>query len=145
MGRVWPSVLHVNEVRIIASNIMLPMDWQNQVKEVDVDTLNTESATSGEIDTSAETSPYTVLTPSSGKKISTRSVYMVTDSTSGEVTMKYQNSGKIIAKIYCSRYYQTSIPRANVLGDTDDPIVIEWSGLSTGAKISYTLGYKETT
>jgi len=108
-----------------------------------VDTLATESAVSGEIDTSTDTSPKVILTPSSGKAISTRGVYIFTDSTSGEISVYYTNSGNIIAKIYCSRYYNVTLPAIRFDGGTDESISISWSGLSTGSKIFYMISYKE--
>jgi len=108
---------HVREVHIKSSEAVL-----------DVDTLRTESTETGEIDTSTATSPVDVLTPSSGKKIDTRSVYIAT---------------KLLGKIYCSKFAMVRLDSVRVVGETDEPIAIEWSGLDTGAKIFYVIRYKE--
>jgi len=116
---------------------------KGQEAALDVDTLNIESTVTGEIDTSTATSPLTVLTPSSGKKISARGVAIHSDSTSGEIAVKFATSGKLVGKLYCSVMQALLCHALNVVGDTDEPLQIEWSGLSTGAKIFYAIRYKE--
>ena len=128
---------------IQGATIQVPVDIQGQAVVLDVDTLNTESTVTAEIDTSAESSPYTLLKPSSGKAISTRGAAIQTNSSAGEVVIKFANSGKIIWKIYCSKFYGNPSPRMNLTGDTDEPVVVEWSGLDTNAKIFVLLTYKE--
>ena len=123
---------HVREVHIASSGAVL-----------DVDTLRTESTETGEIDTSTATSPVEVLTPSTGKKIDTRSVYIATNSTSGEIAAKFKNSGKLLGKIYCSKFAMVRLDSVRVIGEVNEPIVIEWNGLDTGAKIFYVIKYKE--
>ena len=123
---------HVREVYIAGQKDVL-----------DVDTLRTESTKTGEIDTSTATSPVEVLAPSSGKKIDTRSVYLATNSTSGEIAAKFKNSGKLLGKIYCSKFAMVRLDSVRIVGDTNEPIAIEWSGLDTGAKIFYVIKYKE--
>jgi len=123
---------HVREVHIKSSEAVL-----------DVDTLRTESTKIDEIDTSTATSPVTVLTPSSGKKIDTRSVYIATDSTSGEIAAKFKNSGKLLGKVYCSKFAMVRLDSVRIEGDVNEAIIIEWSGLDTGAKIFYVIRYKE--
>ena len=123
---------HVREVHIASSEAT-----------VNVDTLATEQTKTDEIDTSTATSPVGILTPSDGKKIDTRSVYIATDSTSGEITAKFQNSGKLLGKIYCSKFAMVRLDAVRIEGDANEPIVIEWSGLDTGAKIFYVIRYKE--
>lgn len=109
----------------------------------DVDILATEKTVSAEIDTSAEASPYTLLTPSSGKKVATRAAVIQTDSSSGEIVIKFADSGVTIFKIYCSKFYGNPAMMLNVQGNADESVVVEWSGLSTGAKIFVALTYKE--
>jgi len=123
---------HVREVHIKSSEAT-----------VNVDTLATEQTKTDEIDTSTATSPVTVLTPSAGKKIDTRSVYIATNSTSGEIAAKFQNSGKLLGKVYCSKFAMVRLDSVRIVGDTNEPVVIEWSGLDTGAKIFYVIRYKE--
>ncbi len=123
---------HVREVHIKSSEAVL-----------DVDTLATEQTKTDEIDTSTATSPVTVLTPSDGKKIDTRSVYIATNSAAGEIAAKFQNSGKLLGKIYCSKFAMVRLDSVRIVGDANEPVVVEWSGLDTGAKIFYVIRYKE--
>ena len=109
----------------------------------DVDTLATELSASGEIDTSTETSPVTVLTPSSGKKLDTRSVYISTDSTSGEIEARFPTSGILLGKIYCSVHTMVTLHEIRFQGATNESLQISWSDLSTGAKIFWCVRYKE--
>ena len=123
---------HVREVYIAGQKDVL-----------DVDTLRTESAETGEIDTSTATSPVEILTPATGKKIDTRSVYIATNSTRGEIAAKFKNSGKLLGKIYCNKFAMVRLDSVRIAGDTNEPIIIEWSGLDTGAKIFYVIRCKE--
>jgi len=123
---------HVRKVHIASSDAI-----------INVDTLATEQTKTDEIDTSTANSPVTVLTPSDGKKIDTRSVYLATNSAAGEITAKFQNSGKLLGKIYCSKFAMVRLDSVRIVGDANEPIVIEWSGLDTGAKIFYVIRYKE--
>ena len=109
----------------------------------DVDTLASETCVSGEIDTGAETSPKTVLTPTSGYKIDTRSVYLATDSTAGEITASFPTSGKLLGKIYCSKFTMVTLKDIRITGQANESVQISWSGLDTGAKIFYVIRYKE--
>jgi len=109
---------------------------------INADILSTEDSVENEIDTSVETSPVTVLTPPSGKWISTRGAYLFSTSDTGEVEAKYMNSGKLITKLYCDKFKSTTLPLIHTKGEVDDPIGMYWSGLSSGAKIFYALAYK---
>ena len=108
-----------------------------------VDTLSTESTITVEIDTSAETSLYTLLTPASGKAIFTRRVTINTDSSGGEIAVKFANSGELIYKIYIGKFRGQVGIGLNKKGDVDEPVIVEWSGLDGGAKIFIALTYKE--
>ena len=109
----------------------------------DVDVLATESSASGEIDTSTASSPVTILTPSSGKRLDTRSVYISTDSTSGEIEVRFPTSGILLGKIYCSVHTMVTLSPIRFQGATDEGIQVSWSDLSTGAKIFWCVRYKE--
>jgi len=109
----------------------------------DVDILATELSASGEIDTSTETSPVTILTPSSGKRLDTRSIYISTDSTSGEIEAWFPTSGILLGKIYCARWTMVTLHEIRFQGAVDEPLQISWSGLDTGAKIFWCVRYKE--
>lgn len=131
------------KIHIQGSSIQVPSDIQDQYIILNVDTLGTESSASGEIDTSSETSPVTVLTPSSGKRLDTRSVYLSTDSTSGEVEAWFPTSGILLGKIYCARWTMVTLHEIHFQGAADEGIQISWSGLSSGAKIFWAIRYKE--
>jgi len=109
-----------------------------------VDALATELTVADEIDTSTETSPVTVLTPSSGKKIDTRSVYLATDSTSGTVAASFANTGQKLGVLYCSKFAMVRLDNVRKVGQADEPIQISWDSLDSGAKIFYVIRYKET-
>jgi len=111
-------------------------------KVMDVDTLKTEKTETGEINTAEETPPKTLLTPPSGKRISTRGVYVFTNSTSGEIEVRFGISNKLVAKIYCSRYYNVTLPEIHLLGLPDDPLIAYWQDLSAKAKIFWIIRYK---
>ena len=134
---------HVRKIRHAQADIMVPVDIQGQYVTLNVDTLTTESGTTGEIDTSSETSPKTVLTPSSGKKIDLRGLYLSTDSTNGTIEATFPTSNILIGKLYCSVRTRVTLQPIHLQGATDESIQISWTGLSTGAKIFYAIRYKE--
>ena len=107
------------------------------------DELAIEKTISREINTSTETSPVTLLTPPSGKRIETRGVYIFSDSSSGEVTVKFPDSNIIVMKLYCNKFSAASMPKVKFVGDVDESLQVSWSGLSTGAKIFIVLVYRE--
>ncbi len=108
-----------------------------------VDTLSTELSESGEIDTSTDTSPKTILSPTSGYKLDTRNVYLSTDSTSGEIEIKFPSSNILLGKLYASKQTMVTLQQIRFVGAKNEPIKAYWSGVSTGAKIFYCIRYKE--
>ena len=125
------------------SYIQVPVDIQGQYATLDVDVLATESGASGEIDTSTETSPVTVLTPSSGRKLDVRGVYIATDSIAGEIEVRFPTSGILLGKVYCAVHKAVTLQQIRFQGAADESIHVSWTGLSTGAKIFYAIRYKE--
>jgi len=140
------------KVKIEDSSIAVPSDLQYSYIAYDddldafksVETLKISTKTF-EIDTSTDTSPQTLLTPSSGKKLEIRGVFIFSDSTSGEVEVVFPTSNIKVAKIYCSRYYQTQLPKIKIPGVTDESLQAQWSSLSTNAKIFIVVNYIEIT
>ena len=108
-----------------------------------VDTLSSEDTVTDEIITSTESSPYTILTPTSGKTISTRGVTINTDSSGGEIAVKFANSGELIYKVYIGKFRGQVDVGLNKKGAVNEPIIVEWSGVDNGAKIFVALTYKE--
>jgi len=96
----------------------------------------------GEVDTPTVTPPVAVVTPPSDKKVSIRSILLETDSTSGEVSVKFGVSGSVIAKLYCSRLAVLNITDVVINGGAGEAVQLTWSGLSSGAKIFYIIMYK---
>jgi len=128
---------------IAGSEIQVPVDIQGQSIVLEVDTLGTESSKSGEIDTSTDTSPVTVLTPSSGKRVDTRSIYISTDSSAGEIEAKFPSSNILLGKIYCNKFAMVTLEQVRFQGDIDEPIQVSWTGVDNGAKIFWFTRYKE--
>ena len=106
------------------------------------DTLASEQTVTAEIDTGSETSPYTLVTPPAGAAVSTRMCIIQTDSSAGDVAVRFGTGGKLVYKVYCSKFYGNPAPHLNVQGAVDEPVVVEWGDLSTGAKIFIALTYK---
>jgi len=75
--------------------------------------------------------------------ITTRGVTINTDSTAGEIAVKFANSGELIYKIYVGKFKGQAGIGLNKKGAVDEPVVVEWSGVDTGAKIFVALTYKE--
>ncbi len=134
---------HVRRISHADADIMVPVDIQGQAITLNVDVLATESSASGEIDTGTASSPVTILTPSSGKKLDTRSVYISTDSSQGEIEVWFPTSNILLGKVYCSVHTMVTLSPIHFQGATDESIQISWSGLSTGAKIFWCIRYKE--
>jgi len=108
-----------------------------------VDTLATEFSASGEIDTAVDTSPKTILTPTTGRKLDTRAIYLYTDSTAGEIEARFPTSGTLLAKLYCAVHTMVTLSPVRFQGKTNEPIQISWSSLSPNSKIFYIIRYKE--
>lgn len=140
--RVTDSDIQV-PVDIQSSYIMVPVDIQGQAITLQTDELAIETSISREIDTGSETSPVTLLTPSSGKAIETRGVYIFSDSGAGEVSVEFATSGKVVMKLYCNKFSAASMPKVKFVGDTDESLQVSWSGLDTGAKIFVVVVYRE--
>ncbi len=112
---------------------------------VNVDILATETSVADEVNTGTASPPVTVVTPTPGKRIDTRSCYLATSSSSGEVWVKFKNTGKLIGKIYADKFKAIALDSIRITGEVDEPLILEWSGLDTGAKIFYVIKYKEVT
>ena len=107
-----------------------------------VDILSTEGGTADEIDTTTATSPVEIVTPPPHLRIDTRGAYLSTDSDTGRIVMRFRDSGKLIAVLYADKFKILPMPQVRITGNLGDPVIIEWSGLSSDAKIFYSLRYK---
>jgi len=119
-----------------------PIDTYGNIKVSPRDIEEDLLPASGIIDTATETSPKIIVAPPAGKRVDVRRCFVSTNSTSGKVYVKFQNSGRIITSIYPTKYGHVVLPAIRILGDPDDPVIVEWSGLDTGAEITYMLNYK---
>jgi len=131
-------------VNINGSSIDVPVTVHGSTVTLDVDTSSTELTVADEIDTSVSSvSPQTILTPTSGKQLDTRGVFLYTDSTSGEVSAKFANSGSLLAKIYATKFFGVELPDVRFTGAVNESIIVSWTGLSNNSKIFYVIKYKE--
>lgn len=96
-----------------------------------------------EIDTSSATSPVTLITPSTGKRIEVRSLYIATDSNSGRIAVEFPTSGKLVGVLYASTEGSMSVDGIAVSGAVEEALKVEWSSLTTDAKIFVLLRYAE--
>jgi len=128
--------------RLSSTKLNLIIDALEQLYTL-VDSVVNKKTISGEIDTSSVTSPVTVLTPSSGKALSIKGWALATTSASGEITIMFANSGKIIGKLYASKTSRAGLIDINIDGNVDEPVVINWNNLDPGAKIFYEITYRE--
>jgi len=97
----------------------------------------------GIIDTAVQSSPVTIITPSAGKRVDVRRAYVSTNSTGGEIYVKFKNTGKVITAVFPSKYGIAVIPAIRIPGEVDEEVIVEWTGLDSGAKIVYAINYKE--
>jgi len=114
-----------------------------QKQTLDVDTLKTEEGDSWFIDTSIESSPKLLVSPSLGKRLATRSWSIQTDSSAGEIFIRYANTLKVIGWLPASKYTQAGKDRIIIRGEKNESIFAYWQDLSTGAKILIQLAWKE--
>ena len=111
---------------------------------LNVDVLSTEDTATDEIIPSdVSGGSVDILTPSSGKKIDTRSVFLGTNSTSGEVWIHFKNSTKPLGKIYCSKFAMIALDSVRKKGGVDEPVTVSWSNLDNNSKIFCLVRYKE--
>jgi len=108
-----------------------------------VDTLKTERTTSG-IKIAVATQGYEyILQPTPGRRISTRSWLLHSDSTSGIIKMRFPNSGKILGALFCSKQGFVMHNACNITGYEDEPVLLEWSDLAPNSNIFYQITFKE--
>ncbi|RLE97802.1 MAG: hypothetical protein DRJ96_02820 [Thermoprotei archaeon] len=142
-GKIAPLYMdEYGRVGVLLFELAQPALQQLLGSTFNVDVLATEASVSGEINTATESPPKVVLSPPPGKRIDTRSAYLASNSTSGEVWAYFKNSGKLVGKIYCSKFAMIPLDSIKLTGDVDEPIVVNWSGLDANSKIFYVIRYK---
>ena len=142
-GKIKPiNIDEYGRVGVILFEFMPTALQQLLYGTFNVDIHGTEEGVADEIDTSIASSPVTIVTPPSNRRIDTRGSYLATDSDTGRVVMRFRDSGKKIAILYADKFKAITMPQIKVTGDLDDPVIVEWSGLASGAHIFYSLRYK---
>jgi len=124
------------------AGVKLPMHRYDDLEVFLTDNYKLLETESDEIDTSAQTSPVTVITPPTGYKVDVRGAFLFTDSSAGEITAYFVTSNKVLGKLYASRFASTRMPKMRKVGQVGESVAISWSGLSVGAKIFYVILYK---
>ena len=105
--------------------------------------LEIESTFSMEVVVSAASGSQTLLAPSSGKRLETRGIYIFTSANAGIISVEFQTSGQVLAKLYASRYASTTMPRCKFLGNIDESLTLVWDGLTSGDAIFTVIVYRE--
>jgi len=136
-----PLVMAIFPPEFSALKDQLPLTdfWQ----VIGVDELYVETSKSVEINTGTTTPPYTLLTPSSGKRIETRGVYIFTDSDAGEIWVEFPSSGQVVVKMYASKFKTAAMYKVKFRGNVGEALRVNWTGLSSGSKIFITVVYRE--
>ena len=142
-GKIKPiNIDEYGRVGVVLFELMPTALQQLYYGTFNVDILATENTVADEIDTSIASSPVTILTPPPNRCIDSRGAYLSTDADSGKVVMRFRDSGKIIAILYADKFKAITMPQIRVPGEVGEPVIVEWSGLTTGAYIFYSLRYK---
>jgi len=137
------DILQRLDVKISELKDSLVNIYQRLLSALDVDTLATEE-TKGDVVMNITADGYQdVIRPPTGKKISTRSWLLHTDATSGVIKLYFPQSGKIIGVLFASKQGFNLNNRCNVTGYENEPVRLEWSGLSQGSNIFWQLTFKE--
>ena len=79
----------------------------------------------GIIDTATQTSPVTIITPSAGKRVDVRRAYVSTNSTGGEIYVKFKDTGKVITAVFPNKYGFAIIPAIRIPGEVDEEVIVE--------------------
>lgn len=135
--------IYMDEYGRIGTIITEPLDEYGRIPVSPRDADEDLIPAIGIIDTSTQTSPVEIARPSPGRRIDVRRAYASTNSTGGKVYIKFKNTGKVITVIYPTKYGFAIIPAIRVPGEVDEPVIVEWTGLDTGAEIFYAINYKE--
>ncbi|MCD6487810.1 MAG: hypothetical protein J7K21_01110 [Desulfurococcales archaeon] len=135
--------LNIDEYGNVGIRIVEPIDVYGNVKvsprDIDEDLI----PATGIIDTATQTSPVTIITPSPGKRVDVRRAYVATNSTRGEIYVRFKDTGRLITAIFPTKYGYVVLPAIRILGEVDEHVVVEWSGVDSGSKIVYVVNYKE--
>jgi len=134
--------LSMDEYGRVGVIITQPLDVYGYVRTHPYDLDEELEDATNIIDTATATSPLTIITPPPGRAIDVRRTYLNTNSTGGEIYVRFKNSGKVISALYPAKFGFAIMPAVRVPGPVNDEVIIEWSGLDAGAKIVYLINYK---
>ena len=79
-----------------------------------------------------------ILTPTAGKKLKIRTVYVSTETTTTDITLKFTTSGDIFFKLYTAQKASQTGNEICATGAIDETI-----NLTCGAKTFISIGYDE--
>jgi len=135
--------IRMDEYGNVGVIIAEPIDVYGYVRVRPTDPEEELEHVSDIVDTGVVSPPITILTPPTGKSIDVRRAYLSTNSTSGEIILRFANSKKVITVLWPSTFGFAIVPAIRVVGNVDEPIELTWSDLTAGAKIFYVINYKE--
>ena len=117
--------------------------YERLYQEIDVEILATESTASDLLRGVATDGEQIILTPSYGKRISTRSWHLQSSSTDGLIALIFPESGKYIGVLMCARGFWSGHNACNIYGNINEPVKLIWEGLSPSPDIFWQITYKE--
>jgi len=83
-----------------------------------------------------------IITPENGKKICVRQVIIVTDASSGIVSLDFLTSGKKVARLYTSKENTLQVTDLHIGGDVNEPLSLN---TTTGSeKVFIVVNYIQT-
>lgn len=84
-----------------------------------------------------------ILTPSSGKKLNVKGVFMSTTSAAGTVEVRFKNTGKTLFSLQIKYDNKYSVNWINLTGDTDEPLEVSWDNFDTPSVLVLLVNYVE--
>jgi len=92
-------------------------------------------------DASGNVAAVTIITPSSGLKLSVHAFNVLTDGTSGTISLDFLASGKKILRMYPSKTAQANTTLTHVFGAVDEVITFTAAGIGSGSKVFVSVQY----
>ena len=137
------TILQQLDVKISVLRDKLDYIYDRLNKDIPVDILESERTISGLVENITADGYEYVLYPSTGKRISTRSWLLHSDSSAGRITLKFPSSNKLIGVIFPSKQGFLVNNTCHINGYENEPIILEWSDLSVNSNIFYQITFKE--
>ena len=140
-GTVWRGGIPVGKLDEILTKLDNLLTKLSGVLDVDVQA--TERTAPLFFCISTVTPPATIVVPSPGSSVTTRGVFLLTDSTSGTIFARYRDCGTVVGVVFASKFNYQRAERLNVPGGKDDPIIVTWEDLDPHSCIYAVITYKE--